>query len=137
MSVVSTAQPVAGNNYTLTCSVTLTNGLSGFPEVMWLNSDGQEIVSEGDTTVYGPLTSGLITTLILEFDPLRIRDEGLYTCYAVYSSPITSSEINSSATEYIDVELGKGLRLQYIVNQVVVLTFKKLIPAVLHYRELM
>ena len=114
MSVVSTALPVAGNNYTLTCTVTLTNGLSGFPEVMWLNSNGQEIVSEGDTTVYGPLTSGLITTLILEFDPLRIRDEGLYTCDAVYSSPILATEVNSSATEYIDVELGKRLRLQYL-----------------------
>ena len=113
VSVASTALPVAGNNYTISCSVTLTNGLSGFPQVIWLNSEGQEILSEGDTTVYGPLTSGLITTLILEFDPLRVSDEGLYTCYAEYSSPLTSTAINSSATEFIDVELGKGLGLHY------------------------
>ena len=111
MSITSTASPVAGTNYTITCSVTLTEGLSGFPEVMWLTSDGQEIVSEGDTTVYGPLTSGTITNLILGFDPLRISNEGLYTCFATFSPVILSTELNSSDTVFIDVDLGKGLWL--------------------------
>ena len=109
MSITSTASPVAGNNYTITCSVTLADGLSGFPEVTWINSDGQEIVSEGDTTVYGPLTSGLVTNLILQFDPLRIINEGLYTCFGVFSPVILSTELNSSDTIFIDVDLGKGL----------------------------
>ena len=98
---------MAGYNFTLTCSVTLTDGLTGVPSVMWVDSSGRSVNSSGDLVVRDPVTSGQVTSLTLFFDPLRTSDEGAYTCVARLSSPASTLPLNSSALYIIDAQQSK------------------------------
>ena len=105
--ISSIGSPVAGYNYTLICTVTLTEGLLDTPTIWWVDRNGQLITSAGDVILYDPLTSGLTTNLTLYFDPIRTRDEGTYICIASVSSPALSGVLNSSAVYAIDVQQSK------------------------------
>ena len=107
-SISSVGPPVAGYNYTLICTVTLTKGLLGTPTVEWVGSDGQLVVSAEDVIVYGPVTSGRTTNLTLFFDPIRTRDGGMYICMASVSSTALSGVLNSSMTYSVNVILSKS-----------------------------
>ena len=107
-SVSSVGLPVAGYNFTLICTVTLTEGLLGSPTVRWVNGNGQQIRSAGDIVLYDPVTYGLTTNLTLYFDPIRIRDEGSYMCMATVSSPAHMGVLNASSMYLIDVQLSKN-----------------------------
>ena len=107
-SVSSIGLPVAGYNFTLVCTVTVTEGLLGTPAVWWVDGDGQQISSAGDIVLYDPVTSGLTTNLTLYFDPIRTRDEGSYTCMATVSSPARMGVLNASSMYLIDVQLSKN-----------------------------
>ena len=101
---------MAGLPYTLTCTVSIIEGLTVGPrEFLWLDANDEEVIPDGDLVVEGPVTSGLVTTLNLHFDQLRISDEGDYTCLAEVASPALSTSLNQSAEEYIDVELSKHI----------------------------
>ena len=108
-SISSIGPPVAGYNYTLICTVTLTEGLLDIPTVWWVDRDDQLITPTEDVILYDPLTSGLTTYLTLYFDPIRTRDKGTYICMASVSSPAVSSALNSSALYTVDVQLSKDL----------------------------
>ena len=95
---------MAGYNFTLTCSVTLSDGLTGLPNVMWVDSFGRSVNSSGDLIAHDPVTSGQATRLTLFFDPLRTSDEGAYTCVARVSSPASTLPLNSSALYVIDAQ---------------------------------
>ena len=68
---------VAGEQYTLTCTVTVpeSSGLSGTPTVGWTGDEGKTGVTEGTAE-----TSGSVTTLTLTFNPLQDSQDGVYTC---------------------------------------------------------
>ena len=66
--------PVAGENYTLTCTV------NGVTDIDWVGPDGQEIVSGGGITVGELQVIGGITTRTLTFGALALNDSGRYTC---------------------------------------------------------
>ena len=100
--------PVAGYNFTLVCTVTLTEGLLGTAAVWWVDGDGQQIRSAGDIVLYDPMTSGLTTNLTLFFDPIRTRDEGSYMCMATVSSPARMNVLNASSVYLVDVQLSKN-----------------------------
>ena len=70
---------VAGEQYTLTCAVTVpeSSGLSGTPTVVWTGDEGKTGVTEGIAE-----TSGRVTTLTLIFNPLQDSQDGDYTCSA-------------------------------------------------------
>ena len=106
-SINSLGLPVAGYNYTLICTVIVTEGLLGTPTVEWVGSDGQLVVSAEDVIVYDPVTSGRTTNLTLFFDPIRTRDEGVYMCVTSISSAALSGTLNSSTTYFINVLLSK------------------------------
>ena len=107
-SVTSIGLPVAGYNFTLICTVTLTEGLLGTPSVWWVDSNGQQIISAGDIILHDPMTSDLTTNLTLYFDPIRTRDEGTYTCMVSLSSPAHMGVLNTSAAYIIDVQQSKN-----------------------------
>lgn len=107
-SISSVGLPVAGYNFTLVCTVTLTEGLLGTPTVWWVDGNGQQIRSAGDIVLYDPVISGLMTNLTLYFDPIRIRDEGRYTCMASVSSLAQMGVLNASSMYHIDVQLSKN-----------------------------
>ena len=71
---------VAGEQYTLTCTVTVPDGLTGTLTVEWTGDEGKTGVTEGTAD-----TSGRVTTLTLTFNPLQDSQDGVYTCMATFS----------------------------------------------------
>ena len=121
--ISSVGPPVAGYNYTLICTVTLTEGLLGTPTVEWIGRDGQLVVSAEDVIVYDPVTSGRTTNLTLFFDPIRTRDEGSYTCMATVSSPAHMGALNATSVYSIDVQLSKNCCSDSIVRYAILCCF--------------
>ena len=72
---------VAGGQYTLTCTVTVPDGLLQLntPTVEWVGNEGVMNVTEGTIEVS---SSGVATTLT--FSPLQDSQDGLYTCRATF-----------------------------------------------------
>ena len=103
-SINAIGPPVAGYNFTLTCTVTLIEGLFGIPQVLWINSNGQQINSSGDVILNDPVTSSQSTNLTLYFDPIRTSDGGTYTCLAILPLFTLTTVLNSSATYFINVQ---------------------------------
>ena len=70
---------VAGEQYTLTCTVTVpeSSGLTGTPTVEWTGDEGKTGVTEGTA-----MPSGRVTTLTLTFNPLQDSQDVDYTCSA-------------------------------------------------------
>lgn len=109
MTVSYTGVPVAGYPYTLTCTIDLTEGVSGSLQIRWIDSNGQQLLT-GDNIVVGPpVISSLTTNLTLTFKTLRLTDEGVYTCNAILSSPADSLPVNSSVSHFIDVLIGERM----------------------------
>ena len=106
-SILSIGPSVAGYNYTLTCTVTLIEGMLATPNIWWTNANGQLISSSVDIILHDPLTTGLTTNLTLYFDPIRTVDGGTYVCLTSVSSPALATPLNSSATHIISVLLSK------------------------------
>ena len=74
--------PVAGNTYTLTCTVAKkVMGLSRSPDVQWLRS---KQVSTVEDTV---MTSTYNITKKIRFSPLKTSHAGSYLCTGNISSP--------------------------------------------------
>ena len=107
--------PVAGYNYTLICTVVINEGFSNIPGVVWVDSSSRVVVSNGDTAVSEPLTSGNTTSISLTFDPLRTSDGGTYTCVGTISTLALniSFPLTSMASEVINVHLSKLHRYAY------------------------
>ena len=103
---------VAGEQYTLTCTVTVpeSSGLSGTPTVEWTGDDGQTGVTEGT-----PETSGRVTTLTLTFNPLQDSQDGVYTCRATFSCQgVTDQTVSGLAVLELDV-IGECFELSMLL----------------------
>ena len=81
---------VAGEEYTLTCTVAVPDGLSGTLTVVWTGYERMTGVTEGT-----PDTSGRNTTLTLTFNPLRDSQDGDYTCMATFSCQDVTDQTSS------------------------------------------
>ena len=90
---------VAGEQYTLTCTVTVpeSSGLSGTPTVEWTGDEGKTGFTEGTAE-----TSGRMTTLTLTFTQLRDSQDGMYTCMAAFSCQDVTDQ-TASAVWNLDV----------------------------------
>ena len=108
-SISALGPPVAGYNFTITCTVSITDGLTEIPSLTWIDSSGQALNSTGDFTVHEQMTFGHSSIRALYFDPLRTSDEGTYSCVVTLSSPALAAPLNSSATYLIDAEQSKLL----------------------------
>ena len=88
---------VAGELYTLTCTVTVPDDLSGTLTAEWTGDNGKTGFTEGTA-----MTSGRVTTLTLTFDPLRDSQDGMYTCMAAFSCQDVADQ-TASAVQNLDV----------------------------------
>ena len=78
----SHAQPTAGDNFTLSCTVISDRT----PTLKWV---GNGVASEG-VVVHPQSVSGVKSTLVIEFHPLRTSHGGTLTCVSSISpSPST------------------------------------------------
>ena len=77
VSITPGGNPTLGQQYTLTCNVSVASGVTGTPTVQWVGPGSPTpIVTGGDFTVNStpPYT--------LTFNPLRQSHGGQYTCQA-------------------------------------------------------
>ena len=83
MVVVGTeGNMMAGEPLTLTCTVSVLEGVSGVPVIAWRRPDGSSVDSDDLVTVGDSETSDQITTRALEFHSLYTSHGGQYTCIA-------------------------------------------------------
>ena len=99
--------PLAGDSYTLTCTVQVVEGLVVKPVVQWLDPFSNAIVNGSDFTVGNPVTNGTTTTLTLTFNPLHTSHGGRYTCQASVTVNVVSISVSNSTT--FDVRLQSKL----------------------------
>ena len=96
--------PIAGEMLTLTCRVTVVEGLTVQPDVEWLDSGGSAVrsgVNNNIITVDNVMRNGSESTLGLEFSSLHTSDGGQYTCRAtiniqlIYVSDLRGNSIQN------------------------------------------
>ena len=89
VSVALTSSPsspvVAGDPVTLTCSVTLPDGVTGTPDFQW-EGPGGVTPTPADST-----TSGQTVSSVLTFSEVSTSQAGWYACAAVLGDYISSS----------------------------------------------
>ena len=71
--------PTLGQQYTLTCNVSVASGVTGTPDVQWMGpGSSTPITTGGDFTV----TNTSTTSYTFIINPLRQSHAGQYTCQA-------------------------------------------------------
>ena len=76
--ITTTGTPTAGAMFTLTCNVTVVEGLIVPPTIEWVDAGGMIIASDED----GIIVNNAVSTLDLVFNPLNTSHGGEYTCRA-------------------------------------------------------
>ncbi len=99
--------PVAGDSFTLLCSVTIPHGITTEPQLAWLSPDGNVVSSEGEVTVDNQPIIGnpsRLITYIIQFSPLMTSHAGTYTCLVTLISPFGTIEVSATRSENISVQ---------------------------------
>ena len=91
VSVTAGGSPTLGQQYTLTCNVSVASGVTGTPAVQWVGpGSSAPIATGGEFTV----TNTSTTSYILTINPLRQSHAGQYICQAtVGGDTVTDSTI--------------------------------------------
>ena len=76
---------MAGQSYSLTCTVQVVQYLAAIPDVTWLAPDGSSLWHVNGITVREAVKSDNITTLRFTVDRLAESHTGNYTCRACIS----------------------------------------------------
>ena len=86
--------PTAGQMYSLLCTVYKEATIADIETFQWIGPDGKILTTDESITIVGPeagenVTFGAVITttetLELIFDPLKVKNEGQYTCSAEIS----------------------------------------------------
>ena len=88
---------LAGQMFNLTCTVRTVEGLQNVPTVEWLDETGNQVTTGRDVTVGSATISGTMTTLALEFSPLRLSHGEEFTCRANLTSHAPPQQLTKAA----------------------------------------
>ena len=93
----------AGEVYSLTCDVSLSQSLRQSPVIEWVGPDGN-VIDNATLTDVSLTSSSPSTTMTLLFNPLRTSHGGTYSCRAILTDTTASTRIvnNSSVTVTIN-----------------------------------
>ena len=96
----------AGDMFILTCRVTVVEGLTVQPDVEWVDSGGNTVMSGvNDVTVGSVMRNGRESTLGLQFSPLHTSHGGQYTCGATINiQSIGVSGLSGSSSQNVTVQ---------------------------------
>ena len=104
-TVSSSGSTVAGSEFTLTCVINETiSGLTNMPTAMWINVDGEVIVTGGDITIATPAPGDREAMSTLTFNPLRTSHDKAYRCTGSITSPALNQPRTVSLEENVDVQ---------------------------------
>ena len=92
---------VAGESVSLTCSVTLPDGVTGTPDFQW-EGPGRVTPTPADST-----TSGQTASSYLTLSEIYTSQAGQYTCTATLSGSITTSTIITVQSKYMYISIYK------------------------------
>ena len=110
----STGENALNNtDYTLTCTVTVMEGMTLPVTVEWVGPDGSVVVSEVNRMVREVEVQGRVSTLILSFSPVISEDGGKYTCRAAIFPQWMSSPLQKLAM--VDMPVTSKLHASYII----------------------
>ena len=76
---------MAGQPYSLTCTVQVVQYLATSPDVTWLAPDGSSLGNVNGITIREAVENGNVTTLRFTVDRLTESHTGNYTCQACIS----------------------------------------------------
>ena len=85
--------PVLGQQYSLTCNVTISNGIVGDPTVEWMWPNGSNVITTG-----GDFTISHTPSNTLTINPLRESHAGQYTCRASVGGVSGTASVTVNAT---------------------------------------
>ena len=99
VETVSVGSSVAGERYSVECSVETVEGVrSGDISIIWTTPQGDSVVTESLTT------TGRVTRSSLNFSPLTTSDGGQYTCTGRISAATVSVDVHSNFSIQVTVE---------------------------------
>ena len=99
VETVSVGSSVAGERYSLECSVETVDGVrSEDISITWTTPQGDSVVTESLTT------TGRVTRSSLNFSPLTTSDGGQYTCTGRISAATVSVDVHSNSVIQVNVE---------------------------------
>ena len=112
MAITASGVDVAGGQYTLTCTVTVPDGLLQLntPTVEWVGNEGVMNVTEGTIEVS---SSGVSLTTTLTFSPLQDSQDGRYTCRATFFCEHVTDMSVSDSDEWTLKVMGTYIFHQY------------------------
>ena len=93
MEITSIGNRLAGNTFSLTCSLQNVQALAAPITLAWLGPDNSEVITQGSVLVGFPQNDGNFTQVTLTFDPLYAHLAGNYTCQATITSLPSSQTI--------------------------------------------
>ena len=95
---MSVGSSVAGERYSLECSVETVDGVrSGDISITWSTPQGDSVVTESLTS------TGRVTRGSLIFSPLTTSDGGQYTCTGRISAATVGVDVHSNSVTQVNV----------------------------------
>ena len=88
MSVTAGGNPMLGQQYTLTCNVSVASGVTSTPVVQWMGPGSSAPIATG-----GHFTVSSTPPYTLTINPLRQSHAGQYTCQATVGSDTGAGSI--------------------------------------------
>ena len=104
MEITSNGNILAGNTFSLTCSLQNVQILAAPITLAWLGPDNSEVITQGSVQIGFPQNDGNFTQVTLNFDPLYGHLAGTYTCQATIPSLSSSQTIAKTITTDVFVQ---------------------------------
>ena len=79
-SITTDGSSVTGENLTLICYAVKAENVTGDIDLQWIGPDGEQVINTESVAMGVPITSGAMTSLILQFTTLHTSNRGQYTC---------------------------------------------------------
>ena len=94
----------AGEVYSLTCDVSLSQNFRQSPVIEWVGPDGNVIDNTTTLTDMSLTNSSPSTTLTLLFNPLRTSHRGMYWCRAILTDTAANIRIMNNSSVLVIVQ---------------------------------
>ena len=114
VSITTSGSNIAGNMYSLLCSVSV---VFGTPDITWFYSNGTKLLNGSGTTQTLSMISDTKQTYKLQFNPLMYTHGGEYTCAAnltvIHDNDTFIGVSNVTTTVYVTSKFNTITKLKF------------------------